>query len=72
MNNPHIHTPDDGRGVRDVFVDGKILDRCFFADTKKGVARAYRYPYKLHKHKKRALTKTYHGKITIKNRVENA
>lgn len=37
----HIHTPDDGRGLRDVFLDGKLIRGCFYADTKNGIVRAY-------------------------------
>lgn len=36
----HIHTPKDGRGLRDVFVDGKLVNLVFFADTKRGIVRA--------------------------------
>jgi hypothetical protein len=42
MTKDHIHTPDDGRGIRFVFVDGKRVDGVFYADTLKGVVRAYR------------------------------
>lgn len=63
----HIHTPEDGRGGRHVFVNGKLLKYCFYADTKRGVARAYRYPYRLHKHRKRALSRTLRGSVEVRS-----
>lgn len=33
----HIHTPHDGRGLRDVFVNGNRIDHVVWADTRKGV-----------------------------------
>jgi len=33
----HIHTADDGRGYRKVFVNGNEIPHVSYADTKKGV-----------------------------------
>lgn len=33
----HIHHPDDGRGVRDVFVNGNAIEHVVWADTRAGV-----------------------------------
>lgn len=43
--NEHIHKPDDGRGLRKIFVDGKEVEAVFYADTIAGVVRAYKKPY---------------------------
>ena len=34
----HVHTGDDGRGLRDVFVGGVLFDDVTFADTELGIA----------------------------------
>lgn len=38
---PHVHTPGDGRGMRRVFLDGKRVEYVFYADTREGVVRFY-------------------------------
>lgn len=67
MADQQIHTPHDGRGVREVFIDGKRLDGCFYADVRKGVARCYRKPLKIHKRKRECIAKTFRGKVTVNN-----
>ena len=62
----HIHTPTDGRGLRDVFVNGKLVMHVFFADTKHGVVRLYPHPFKLDKWRKRVLSKTLHGIVEVR------
>lgn len=61
----HVHVPDDGRGQRLVFVNGREIKKVFYADTKRGVVDAYREPLKLHKYRKRALTRRYRGHVTV-------
>lgn len=61
----HIHTVDDGRGQRRVFVNGREIERVFFADTKRGIVDAYREPLKLDKRKKRLLTRRYRGAVRV-------
>lgn len=48
-----------------VFVDGREVGQVFFANLKKCIVRRYKYPFKLDKHRKRALTETLHGNIEI-------
>lgn len=61
----HIHTPNDGRGLRKVLVNCKEVQQCYFADTRRGIARCYREPLRVHKRGKRLLTKTYRGTVTV-------
>ena len=37
----HVHHRGDGRGVRQVFVNGRPVSRIVVADTKRGVARQH-------------------------------
>ena len=69
MKADHIHTPNDGRGQRDVFVDGKLVERAFFADTRRGIVRAYKYPLRLDKWRKRVLAETLHGVVDVRAKV---
>lgn len=69
MKADHIHTPKDGRGQRDVFVDGKLVKGVFFADTRRGIVRAYEYPLQLDKWRKRVLWKTLHGAVEVRLKV---
>lgn len=66
MKADHIHTPKDGRGQRDVFVDGKLVKGVFFADTRRGIVRAYKYPLQLDKWRKRVLSETMHGVVEVR------
>lgn len=65
-NPDHIHSAHDGRGQRVVFCNGKELTKCFFADTKRGIADCYLDPPKIHKRKKRLISKRYRGRIEVK------
>ena len=69
MKTDHIHTPEDGRGPREVFVDGKLVYRVFFADTRRGIVRAYLYPLRLDKWRKRVLSKTMRGFVEVRAKV---
>lgn len=60
-----IYTPGSYPIGRVVFVDGKEVKACFFADTTKGVARFYRQPLRVDKHGKRALSYTLRGVIEV-------
>ncbi len=66
MNHPdHIHTIDTYPHVRQVFVNGKEVKNAFYADTVKGLVRYYDDPAKMHKHGKRAITRTIRGDVTV-------
>jgi hypothetical protein len=60
-----IHTPEDGRGLRKVFVNGREVPGCFYADDKVGLARRYRYPLRLDRWKKRVLSRTVRGAVRV-------
>ena len=61
----HIHIPDDGRGLRDVFVDGQKIEKAFFADEKRGIVDYYVTPYKLDKYRKRLLSRRIRGDVQV-------
>lgn len=62
----HIHTPDDGRGPREVYVDGKKLDKVFYADTRRGIACYYPQPYKTDRWRKRILSRQVRGRVEVR------
>lgn len=71
MKNEHIHFPGDGRPLnRDVYVNGRLVKNCKYADTKKGIADVYRFPLRTDKYRKRVLTKRLHGTIEVRTRAE--
>lgn len=61
----NVHTHDDGRGRRRVLLDGREVKRVVYADTHKGVLRYYPDPIRIHKHGKRAIVKTRHGRVEV-------
>ncbi len=63
--NEYIHTIDDGRGNRDVFIDGKKIEHVMYADTKRGIVRVTHTPIKVDKYRKRVLTKTLRGRVEV-------
>ncbi len=69
MKGSHIHTPEDGRGVRDVFLNGKLLERVTYADTRRGIVRVVGNPIKLDKWKKRVLWRTLRGTVVVVPKV---
>lgn len=62
---PHIHTPDDGRGMRRVLLNGREVKSVFYADTKKGVVRYYLQPLRLDKWRKTILSRTARGEVRV-------
>ncbi|SMR69274.1 MULTISPECIES: hypothetical protein [Stenotrophomonas] len=61
----HVHTRDDGRGRRKVVVNGMVVEQVFYADTRKGIVRFYEKPLRIHKHGKRAISRTLRGKVEV-------
>lgn len=66
--NEHIHTPRDGRGRRDVFLNGEKIDLVIYADTKRGIVRVVGNTIRLDKHHKRVLSKTLRGNVEVVQR----
>ena len=67
MNQPHIFTIENtseiGKPV-EVFLNGKKVDHCIYADTKNGKVVFHPLPLKVHKHKKKVICKTRYGQVT--------
>ena len=60
-----IYEVDSYPRVKRVFVDGVEVKNAFYADTKKGFVRHFDDPIKIHKHGKRAISRTLHGAVTV-------
>jgi hypothetical protein len=65
---PHIHTPSDGRGPRDVYLDGVLIKRVIMADTKRGIVQVTDDPVKIHKHGKRIISRRARGSVVVVQR----
>jgi len=65
MVDPDIHTLDDGRGARRVYVDGKLVERVVYADTRRGIVRYYPFPLRLNKTGERFIVRTRRGKVRV-------
>jgi len=48
-----------------VLLNGVVVDRVVFADTRKGVVRHFDRPAQIHKHGKRVIERTKHGKVEV-------
>ena len=63
--NKYVHTYGDGRGARDVFLNGKKIEHVVYADEKRGIVRVTDYPIRLDKWRKKALWKTLRGRVEV-------
>ena len=71
MKNPrHIHTPDDGRGFRDTFVNGELVGGVVYADEKKGFVRVVTNPIKYNKLRRHVITKKIKGEVVVRRHAE--
>lgn len=61
-----LHTPDDRRGPRDVLLNGELLKRVVYANTRRGLVRVTDAPPKVHKHRKRVISRTLRGKVEVR------
>ena len=62
----HIHTAGDGRGYRNVFVNGNLIPNVEYADTKKGVV--YFAPngiQLMRKNREKIYTRKLNGIVTV-------
>lgn len=65
MSSPWVHTPNDGRGLRRVFLDSVEVKSCIYADERRGIVRFHDSPPKIHKHKKRIIERTARGRVEV-------
>ena len=65
MADSHIHTRDDGRGARNVYVDGKLMSRVTYADTRRGLVRYVKFPPRVNK-REQLIEHTRRGKVEVK------
>lgn len=65
MDGSHVHTPMDGRGARQVFLNGNPINRVVYADTRKGKVRVHDDPPRLDKYGKRIIERTLYGVVTV-------
>ena len=66
---PHIHTPYDGLGQRDVLLNGKLIFNVIYADTRKGFVRVVGPKLRIDKWKKRILWRTLRGHVEVRAKV---
>ena len=69
----YIHTPDDGRGARVVFIDGAEIHDIAYANTKSGVVLQYKRnmdgEFILNKSGTGILKRWLHGDVVVKEMV---
>ena len=65
MADPNIHTPNDGRGPRAVFVDGERVERVTYADTRRGLIRYSHYPLRANA-RGEVVERTRRGKVEVR------
>lgn len=63
---PWIHRPFDGRGLREVYVDGLKIPKPFYVNTLTGYVRYYGHELVLDKTKNAAVSYEIHGKVVVK------
>ena len=64
----HIHTPGDGRGQRDVFVNGNRIDNVVWADARGGVVWFCPAPMRLAKGKDIPYARRLRGAVEVVSR----
>lgn len=64
----HIHTPNDGRGHRDVFVNGNRIDNVVWADALGGVVWFCPEPIRAAKGKDFLYTRRLRGVVEVRPR----
>ena len=60
-----IHRCDDGRGPREVYLDGKLIGRVLYADERRGFVN-------IHEDCRGLVHKTLHGKVEVRPLGDNA
>lgn len=62
----YTHTPFDGRGRRDVFVDGVKVHDAIKADTMRGIVWFCERPFRIDERTNRVATQTLRGVVTVR------
>lgn len=62
------HSAVDGKGDRDVYLNGKKLEHVVWADDRRGRVLCRRYPYVLDRAKGRTRNVFYSGKVEVVSR----
>lgn len=66
MKHSHIHWVGDGRGRRQVFVNGNLVNDVIYADTVKGIVTFTPHPLRLHKRKRdEVYTRKLRGSVEV-------
>lgn len=66
----HVHMAGDGRGRRDVFLDGKPLANVIYADTNGGVVRFHDDPPVIAPCKTMFVVREAYGVVTVVARAD--
>lgn len=66
MRRPWEHWPNDGRGPRQVLLDGKEISRVVFADERRGLVLIHDEPLRLTKNKDRIIPRKKWGRVEIR------
>ncbi len=61
----HIHTWGDGRGPRDVYLDGVQIKRVMSADPTHGIVRVYHHPIRVCPRRETARTYKRRGRVEV-------
>ncbi len=62
---PWVHTPHDGRGLRDVYLDGKPIDHVIYAETRRGVVRMHHHPFRRSKTRDQVISYKRKGRVEV-------
>ena len=62
----HLHTPEDGKPNRHIFVNGNEIRNVFYADEKKGIVKFYPRPFRVKRPEcDEAYSRTLRGSVTV-------
>jgi hypothetical protein len=62
---PWIHEAGNGRGQRDVYLNGRPVRSVTYADERRGIVRLTHQPIRIDKYGKRVLTYTIRGRVSV-------
>lgn len=62
----HIHTPHDGRGLRDVYVNGNLIAQVVWADTRTGIVWFAPTPLRVKKNGDEVYCRRLRGQVEVR------